>query len=99
MIDISKIKVGDEVVVRGRVKTENSGEWMILEGSPASWVSQEHVIEHIPAPVAFKVGDRVMTRSGNVGTVVYVRNKTAWITFGDCDGDDHLYSVASLQCA
>jgi hypothetical protein len=59
MIDVSKIRVGDEVTVRALVAESDDNEGYPIRLHGGSWIKRENVVEHHPKPREFKPGDRV----------------------------------------
>ena len=61
-VDISKIKVGDTLVLEAKVLEVDIGSELELKlqfGYNVEWMANEGIIEHKPKPVEFKVGDIV----------------------------------------
>lgn len=80
MIDISKIKVGDEVTVRAKViqiDRKHVAEPVRLNGG--SWVLGNQIIAHHPAPREFKPGDRVIIGGSSTLVLVAMDAGEAWI--------------------
>lgn len=70
MIDVSKIKVGDEVTVRAKV-VDRGNEFTprgpmptVVKICVGEWVGAEHIEAHHPAPREFKPGDLVTWGTG-----------------------------------
>jgi hypothetical protein len=59
MIDVSKIKVGDEVTVRAKVVGTGSNGLETRVGAGLMWFHHREIATHTPAPREFKPGDRV----------------------------------------
>ena len=64
MIDVAKIRVGDEVTVRARVKQIDSDDDAPIRICGGSWVPLADILTHTPAPREFKPGDRVTWGAG-----------------------------------
>lgn len=102
MIDLSKIKPGDEVLVRGVVRrTRDEPGWPALEvelnleggicypnGEDVQEISMglSAIVEHHPK--ALSVGDRVIKAAGVTftGVIVAIDANRAWVTWGKRDG-------------
>jgi hypothetical protein len=63
MIDVSKIRVGDEVTVRATVREVADGTKPIRV-SRDPWVGVSDIATHTPKPREFKPGDRVTWGNG-----------------------------------
>lgn len=72
MVDVSKIKVGDEVTVRGVVADTRHADSTAPVAVSFSgvchshWVNSSAIATHTPKPREFKPGDRVTWGSGYV---------------------------------
>lgn len=64
MIDLSKIRVGDEVTVRAKVAQVDIGHVEPIRLLGGTWIHQKDILTHTPAPREFKPGDRVTWVTG-----------------------------------
>lgn len=81
MVDISKIKEGDEVTGRHTVSHVNHGEvYVALAGGGYVKLPQERLISHTPKSREIKAGDKVTWGTGVYGYEVFaVCNELAWL--------------------
>jgi len=86
MLDISKIKVGDEVTVRGVVTHKvdmPNPKFGLCFSKPQdkSWCNVEAyaIVTHTPAPRAFKPGDTVYAGSSVKWRIEHLKGHWAWI--------------------
>jgi plastocyanin len=82
MIDVSKIRVGDEVTVRGRVYDASGADWFYVSFGASSWakVPADAIATHSPKPREFKPGDRVTFIDSQVAfDVVHAEGDQAWV--------------------
>jgi acyl dehydratase len=79
MIDVSKIRVGDEVTVRATVLEVADGIKPIrVKRDP--WVEVGEIATHTPAPREFKPGDRVTMGSGCLDLeLIAIRDEVACV--------------------
>lgn len=69
MIDVSKIRIGDEGTIRVRIIEKNvSGNFKVevLKYGCCTWVFPSDIVTHTPKPREFKPGDRVTWDRGHV---------------------------------
>lgn len=99
-VDISKIKPGDTVLVRGIVQRVGDADYRGLsyvvckplynEERPV--VLLEHIVSHTPNAIA--VGDRVRSLSWNTSDhtaeVLAIYRDRAWVKFSGDDGPDDM---------
>lgn len=103
-VDLSKIKPGDEVLVRltyvGHSNVAPGTGWQRLANS-----AREHLSVHSSdfvshTPKALSVGDRVQLMSGGRGFIRAIIGARAWVDLVD-DPDEHLngcaYGLANLE--
>jgi hypothetical protein len=101
MIDVSKIRVGDEVTVRAKVTIvhhDDPRNPIRLHGG--TWVTRGDIFAHHPAPRQFKPGDRVLDNgySGPVAWfIVHVKDGSAWID--DANGYSRIARLHNLRHA
>lgn len=91
-VDISKIKVGDEVTVRGvcaraayMVGHRNDSIYIDFPAVTAlantAWIDADRIVSHTPRPVA--IGDKVRERpNGQHGEVLGLHGVQAWVRWG-----------------
>ncbi len=92
MIDLSKIKVGDEVTVRCIVKEVVANDKDLVVVKPSSnpgkyfadmCISKDWIATHTPAPREFKPGERVvfgrLIGGSTVGQLLCVDGGVAWV--------------------
>jgi hypothetical protein len=83
MIDVSKIRVGDEVTLSGRVERTDAGickPFAIDIQSVLICVGEGAIATHTPKPRDFKPGDLVCELGIEPGfRIVHVRDGQAWI--------------------
>lgn len=86
MVDLRKIRVGDEVTVRAKVVALEPNklcpEPIRIHGG--SWINEKDILTHTPAPREFKPGDRVSfydMREDKIsyGVVVAIDEDFAWV--------------------
>jgi hypothetical protein len=86
MIDVSKIRVGDEVTVRAKVAIahhDDTNKPVRLHGG--TWVSREEIISHTPAPRQFKPGDKVKVGTSGPLTIIAIEAEDAWVRAANGD--------------
>lgn len=66
MVDVSKIKVGDEVTVRATVAAMDYGTCAPVRIIGGSWIYKDDILVHTPKPREFKPGDMVTWGAGVV---------------------------------
>lgn len=86
-IDISKIKVGDEVEARVRAEvvkiTKLCGRTLFnVEYFDDTWLHDYEITAHQPCEREFKVGDRVRTAYDWTGVVVSIDGDELWVKGG-----------------
>lgn len=67
MIDVSKIRVGDEVTVRGSVSEIDKTSIpfrVLMDSGRTAWFCADEITTHTPKPREFKTGDRVTWGNG-----------------------------------
>lgn len=85
MVDISKIKVGDEVTVKAIVKevtVRGNIKFDVKAFGSAAIAFPSDIVTHTPKPREFKPGDEVRFRdewTTSLFRVVYVKDEHAWI--------------------
>ena len=99
MIDVSKIRVGDEVTVRGKVaKIAADGDiFFESENGADGWFNRSEIVAHTPKPREFKPGDPVYANGATKWTVVHVRGLWAWLE--DDNGWNRLEILKDLRHA
>lgn len=96
MIDVSKIRIGDEVTVRVTVRDADLRGSIRVTRDP--WLRSDDIVAHHPKPREFKPGDRVTAcHFPDVRTIVAVDNGEAWIR--SPLGGHHSASFESLRHA
>jgi hypothetical protein len=91
-VDVSKIRVGDEVTVRAKVLRTDAGiQWpiQIATAGVCLCVGPDTIATHTPTPREFKPGDRVTWASG-VYNFEFVAAREGWAAlWGGKLGWDH----------
>jgi len=79
-VDISKIRPGDTVTVRGEVVSVWRSGPNVKVGGAEVCLAASDIISHTPAPREWKVGDRVMTKQSLlVFTIKGIDGEWAWL--------------------
>lgn len=81
MIDVSKIKVGDEVTVRVPVMETSKINSLCIRVKTNPWIELDDVLAHHPAPREFAPGDRVVARTTGhqKWEILHVKHPWAWL--------------------
>jgi hypothetical protein len=88
MIDVSKIRVGDEVTVRARVDRTDAGVGRPIQisfGGRVVCISDESIATHTPAPRQFKPGDKVKVGTSGPLTIIAIEAEDAWVRAANGD--------------
>lgn len=100
MIDISKIRPGDEVTVRGKAQGVLDRGLIVQvfgEREPLSIVFKcTEIASHTPEPL--HVGDRVgvsgvSVSQGCYAKIVHISSKTAWVRWGDTPDNGNIIAL------
>lgn len=100
MVDLTKIKVGDEVTVRAKVVALEPNklcpEPIRIHGG--SWINEKDILTHTPASREFKPGDRVswLPNTFAVWTIEAIKDGQAWLRFKN---DWHTAKISDLRHA
>lgn len=103
MIDLSTVKLGDEVTVRGKVVSShrpstNGCLYVEISENCQGYVERSAIVSH--APKALAVGDRVSFHGQQLGFIRAILGNRAWVDLVD-DPDEHLngctYGLANLE--
>lgn len=87
-VDVSKIKVGDEVTVRATVRANDGSDDLPVCAAPVNssstdyewWFRPDDILSHTPK--GFAVGDRVKVRGDEAeGEIKAVWADSAWVLF------------------
>lgn len=99
MVDLSKIKVGDEVTVRMVVKTVDTDGIFNASSSGGvhGWIDSSEIATHTPAPREFKPGETVYAGSATKWKIEHVNGFWAWIV--DANGWNRLEALENLRHA
>jgi hypothetical protein len=88
MIDVSKIRVGDEVTVRAKVVEVSTASEIAAGSRPVRimfpWLDRDEIVSHHPAPREFKPGDKAIaydavSDSKDICNVLAVDGAFAWV--------------------
>jgi hypothetical protein len=99
MIDVSKIRVGDEVTVRGKITGCTANGVNVLIGPSPTWAHRHSIATHTPKPREFKPGDRVTWSAGRARVYEFIaqRGPTAILWSPEYGATDP--SISSLRHA
>ena len=94
MIDLSKIRPGDEVTVRATVVASEFGPYVWIQGP----IDKLEVVSHTHAPREIKVGDRVTFRDNKlVYEVVHIKDELAWVSNRNNDTFAHMSNLTHAE--
>lgn len=79
MIDLSKIRVGDEVTVRGEVTVVHHDDPHPIRLHGGTWVKRKDIVAHHPKPREFKPGDPVYWFEKGAYKIVAIDGGQIWI--------------------
>ena len=89
LIDLSKIRPGDEVTVMARVvkvRPDHLVDCVTDDGEPDGFcIRPKAIVSHTPAVREFKVGDRVEMPDEKRGTLRAIYEHVGWVE-NDCQG-------------
>lgn len=101
MIDISKIRPGDEVTVRAKVLSTDDNDICIKIPNAliaSFYVEPEDLATHTPAPREIKVGDLGTFQNNKlVYEVVHIRDELAWLSNRNNDTFAHLSNITHAE--